>query len=55
MVVLLYGLSLLKLFRVLLVFSQPGSRVGILTLLDDVCNFPKGDDSKFLEKLGKCF
>jgi myosin-1 len=25
--------------------------IGILTLLDDVCNFPKGSDDKFLQKL----
>jgi myosin-1 len=25
--------------------------IGILTLLDDVCNFPKGTDEKFLQKL----
>ena len=27
--------------------------MGILTLLDDVCNFPKGDDPTFLMKLGQ--
>jgi hypothetical protein len=26
-----------------------------LTLLDDVCNFPKGTDDKFLQKLGETF
>ena len=27
--------------------------IGILVLLDDVCNFPKGDDEKFLEKMSE--
>eukprot|EP01132_Coremiostelium_polycephalum_P007665 gene7665-9430_t len=28
---------------------------GILTLLDDVCNFPKGDDEKFLQRINEAF
>eukprot|EP00026_Physarum_polycephalum_P002600 Phypoly_transcript_02607.p1 GENE.Phypoly_transcript_02607~~Phypoly_transcript_02607.p1 ORF type:complete len:872 (+),score=218.83 Phypoly_transcript_02607:31-2616(+) len=29
--------------------------IGILTLLDDTCNFPKGDDQKFFSGLGENF
>ncbi|EFA81458.1 myosin ID heavy chain [Heterostelium album PN500] len=28
---------------------------GILTVLDDVCNFPKGDDDKFLQRMNESF
>ena len=27
----------------------------MLSLLDDVCNFPKGSDDKFLQKLGETY
>ena len=29
--------------------------IGVLAQLDDVCNFPKGTDEKFLAKLGDAF
>ena len=29
--------------------------VGILAILDDTCNFPKGTDDKFLAKVAEAF
>jgi len=35
--------------------SHPQNPIGVLAQLDDVCNFPKGTDEKFLQKLQEAF
>jgi len=35
--------------------AHPQNPIGVLAQLDDVCNFPKGTDEKFLQKLQEAF